>query len=378
MRPPAAVDEERKPPAGPQRQRAEILVATTWRCNLRCSYCFVEECRLADSRELMSPALAGRVIDALDDGLPDVETVNVHLYGGEPLGNLPAMAAMLERAEEREPGRFSFSITTNGTCLSETAIGLLRRGRFQVVLSIDGPAEIHDQCRLTAGGSPTHERVIRFLETLRAETGCEVRGSAVVRSGWGLAQAVDYLRSLPVHAVKAQAVRVPEGSPFALSPAEKEAYRRDLEAIGRQVAAELDAGRVPRDDRFSNRVLQLLAGVERETFCAAGDTTFGITPSGEVLPCVLLDGKDCRLGRVTEDPARWRAAGRRWRRSRPRRAECDSCRARPLCGGGCPAIMPVCGADECDFIRKNCEVATAIYEHFRSSPETLLVLAGIT
>jgi len=34
--------------------------------------------------------------------------------------------------------------------------------------------------------------------------------------------------------------------------------------------------------------------------------------------------------------------------------------------------MPVCGADECDLIRKNCEVAIAIFEHFRSTPEALL------
>ena len=39
--------------------------------------------------------------------------------------------------------------------------------------------------------------------------------------------------------------------------------------------------------------------------------------------------------------------------------------------------MPVCGDDECDLIRKNCEVATMIFERFRSNPEALLALAGI-
>ncbi len=317
------------------------------------------------------------MVDALDRGLTEVETVCLHLYGGEPLSNLAAVEAMVEKAEEKPPGRISFAVTTNGTCLSDRVVELLDRGRFQVVLSIDGPAEIHDEYRRTAGGAPTHARVIEFLRALRTRTRCEVRGSSVVRSGWGLAAAEEYLRSLPVHAIKAQAVRAPEGAPWALSESERAAYLEDLTALGGTVIEELEAGRVPRDDRFSNRVLQLLAGMERLAFCAAGDTTFGVTPTGAVLPCVLLDGDDCRLGHVEDPPERWRAAGRRWRAAAPRRAECDDCAARPLCGGGCPAIMPVCGADECELIRRNCQVAASIFEHFGDRQEKLLALAGI-
>jgi uncharacterized protein len=356
---------------------AEVLVATTWRCNLRCSYCFVEQTRLSAGGQRMSPALAARVIDGLDAGLADVESICLHLYGGEPLSNLPALEALLDRAEERSPGRFSFAITTNGTCGTPRAIELLGRGRFQVVLSIDGPPAVHDECRRTAGGAPTHARIVRFLEELRARTDCAVRVSAVVRSGWRLADAVAYLETLPAGQLKAQAVRGPEGSPWNLTAEEKADYLADLELLGRKVEADIAAGRTPMDDRFSNRVLQLLAGIERDAFCAAGETTFGITPAGDVLPCVLLDGDGSRLGHIDDDPAAWREAGRRWRRSRPVRPECASCEARPLCGGGCPALLPVCGADECDLVRKNCAVATAIYERFRATPADLLVLAGL-
>ncbi len=325
----------------------------------------------------MSPDLAARVIDALDDGLPDVGSICVHLYGGEPLTNLPAIEAMVERSRQKAPGRFTFAITTSGTCSSPAAIDLLARGEFQVVLSIDGPAEVHDQCRRTWGGAPSHALVLRFLEALRSRTDCWVRGSSVVRSGWRLSQAVAYLRSLPVDAIKAQAVRGPEGAPYLLSEEEKQAYLHDLEAVGRQVIEELAAGREPLDDRFASRVLQLLMGVRRSAFCAAGLTTFGITPAGDVLPCVLLEPDGCLLGHVNGDATLWRQAGQRWREARPRRPECEACAALPLCGGGCPALMSVCGADECDLVRKHCEVATTIYEHFRSAPEALLALAGI-
>jgi uncharacterized protein len=326
----------------------------------------------------MSVGLARRVIDALDEGFSDVESICVHFYGGEPLVNLPAIAAMLERSQEKSSGRFSWAITTNGTVFSEAAINLLRQGEFQVILSVDGPPEIHDEHRRTAGDAPTHARVMEFLDALRSRTKCWIRGSSVVRSGWRLSRAVEYLRSLPVDAIKAQAVRGRDGIPGALSSSEKAAYLQDLELVGAQIVAELEEGKVPRDDRFSSRVLQLLTGIQRDGFCNAGDTTFGITPEGEILPCVLITAKDGHLGWVSDTPSRWREMGHQWRSSRPLRRQCHSCAALPLCGGGCPAILPVCGADECDLVRKNCEVAASIYEHFRSRPEALLTLAGIS
>jgi uncharacterized protein len=269
----------------PDNELAEVLVATTWDCNLRCSYCFVQEQGLARAGERMSPEVGVRLIDVLDEGLRDVRSVCVHLYGGEPLTNLPVMAAMLERAADKPPQRFQFAITTNGTVLTDEAIRLLGKGSFQVVLSIDGPARIHDECRRTRAGEATHARVLEFLCALRSRTRCRVRGSAVVRSGWSLAEAVGYLRGLPVDTIKAQAVRGPEGTAYALSPGERDQYLRDLETIGREVISELEQGQLPKDDRFSARVLQLLAGMSRERFCAAGDTTFGITPAGGVFPC---------------------------------------------------------------------------------------------
>jgi radical SAM protein with 4Fe4S-binding SPASM domain len=199
----------------------------------------------------------------------------------------------------------------------------------------------------------------------------------VVRSGWGLYQATEHLRSLPVDVIKAQAVRGFVGAPYTLTGKEIQAYLEDLEAIGSRVIAELEAGQMPRDDRFSSLVLQLLKGEKRQAFCAAGDSTFGIAPSGDVLPCILLDPKGNILGHVNDDPKSWRKAGYHWKTSRPLRSECRACSYFYMCGGGCPALMPVCGTEECTIIRKNCDVARSIFEHFRSTPEVLLGLVGI-
>jgi uncharacterized protein len=366
--------------AEPKHYRAEVLIAPTWDCNLGCTYCFVRENEISNDGAYMSPEVASRIVDALDEGFDDVRTITIHLYGGEPFINLPASKAMVDRALQKKPGRFTFSVTTNGMVLTDETLDVLERGKFYIILSIDGPAEIHDECRRKRDGSPTHANVIRFLETVRSQTSCVVCGSSVVRSGWGLREATDYLRTLPIHSIKAQAVRVPKGTRYSLSPEERAAYMEDLEYIGRRVIEELETGKVPKDNRFASRVLQLLKGVERQSYCGAGTTTFGITPGGNVLPCLLLSESEGKiiLGHVNDDPKTWREAGRDWK-AKPLRPECKSCSYLYLCGGGCPAMISVCAQDECELVHKNCEVSLSIYEHFKDNkPEALLGLAGIT
>ncbi len=41
-------------------------------------------------------------------------------------------------------------------------------GRFNVILSIDGPPHVHDKVRSTSSGMPTHAGVMRFLRELRS------------------------------------------------------------------------------------------------------------------------------------------------------------------------------------------------------------------
>jgi uncharacterized protein len=356
---------------------AEILVATTWECNLNCSYCFVNDQEIAKKSEYMTPTTAKRIVDKLDVGLPDFETICIHFYGGESLLNLSAIDSMVNRALQKRTGRFRFAITTNGFISNSSVYSILEKGKFQIILSIDGPEEIHDECRRTKNNKPTHAKVLNFLENIRNQTHCWVRGSSVVRSGWNLKNAVEYLSTLPIDVIKAQAVRTKPGSPFALSSEEKQNYLNELEEIGRIVIAELESGCIPKDDRFSNRTLQLLTGKKRESFCGAGHSVFGITPKGKVLPCILMNENNSELGNILEDNYDWVINGRKWRKDHNIRAECHNCSALKLCGGGCYAITPICGDDECEIVRKNCDVASSIYEHFKTNPEKLLALAGI-
>ena len=231
-------------PENPLTDRVEILVNASQTCNLACRYCFVDKGAFGydDNRVLMlSPNHARRLIEVLHDALPWVKNLCIHFYGGEPLLNIPAMKTAVEAAREYD-NLFTFAITTNGTVVKKEAFSLLREGRFSVVLSIDGPAHIHDAMRRTVHDEPTHERVLTFLKCLRQDPKVPVRGSSVVRKGWTLREAEAYLNSLDIDLIKAQAVRLPEDNPLMLDGKERQQYIGHLREVADTVIAHIKKG----------------------------------------------------------------------------------------------------------------------------------------
>jgi uncharacterized protein len=363
--------------AQPLSQEMEILVNAAQTCNLSCPYCFVGRGRFHYERTKekgLDPRLARRLVETLPQALPGIKTFCIHFYGGEPLLNPEAMRAAVEAAEN-SAHHFRFAVTTNGTICQPEIVSLLKRGRFSVILSIDGPPQVHNALRQTRDGRPTHGLVLKFLKQMRKE-GIFVRGSSVVRTGWSLREAISYLYSLPVDLVKAQAVRLPPGHPLSLTAMERAQYFHDLKELARSVSQGLRKGFLSKDDRFDSRVLQIMGRIRRTSFCGAGRSVFGLAADGTVLPCALLAGfKDADLGRI-DGPVDWVKKGRSWADTHGPRAECRTCWALPLCGGGCPAMLSVCGEDECEMVRANCEAALEIYGAFLKRPSDLLLLAG--
>ena len=66
------------------------------------------------------------------------------------------------------PGqRILNTIQTNGTLLDDEWGAFLKEHEFLAGISVDGPAEIHDDYRVDKGGKPSFARVIRGLDVLK-------------------------------------------------------------------------------------------------------------------------------------------------------------------------------------------------------------------
>jgi uncharacterized protein len=83
------------------------------------------------------------------------ERVNLAFLGGEPLVNRAVLRQAAEYARERASSRgqaIGFSITTNGTLLTEEDWDFFGAFGFAVTVSLDGPRAAHDRQRPFKGG----------------------------------------------------------------------------------------------------------------------------------------------------------------------------------------------------------------------------------
>ena len=136
-----------------------VTLKPTLRCNLRCEFCrFVANGDVFGKRDWMEIADWRRVVDEIAPFRP-----YVCLTGGEPL-MYPHLAELVAHVKQRG---MRCVLTTNGTLLEERAETLMEAPPDLLILSLDGPREIHDRVRKGAGAYDRALRGARRLARLR-------------------------------------------------------------------------------------------------------------------------------------------------------------------------------------------------------------------
>src|SRR6185295_9573738 len=99
-----------------------LSLAIAQKCNLGCTYCYAQQGEFGSAPKNMELADALRAVELLVGTAEPGARLNLAFLGGEPLVNRKVLRAATERALELAGGRgatITFSITTNGTLLSE-------------------------------------------------------------------------------------------------------------------------------------------------------------------------------------------------------------------------------------------------------------------
>lgn len=357
--------EEARPPEAAYDYTFMVNVAQT--CNLRCPYCYTSEGRFdfgTVQKKRLSHMDARGLVHVVREWFPQASVYCFHFYGGEPLINFSAIQALVEETKVIEGnGRFEFAITTNGTLLTPPIADFLDEHHFTIFFSIDGPATIHNQFRVFGDGRGSFDVVKRNLEYLRTTPNVKLVGSSVIRGGWTLPDAEEYLASLGVDAFKAERLRVGDCDPLALTPEEHHAYLDDLDTLFEIYVDALERNQKPLDYRLTPKLLQLWTRTRRTHFCPAGERLFGVTAEGEIYPCSLHSGRThSLLGNISQGLDREKVQSFRHRTSAAGQLHCHGCWARNLCGGGCSAMVDRFGHEDCDILRKKAEIAVAVYD----------------
>ena len=116
-----------------------VMLNMTDQCNFRCRMCF---CNWQNN--WMTKEIADRGIElALSRKDPQCEKITVVFFGGEPMLNYELIQYVVKKWSDK----CEFSMTTNGSLLTDERLAYLKEHDVRILLSIDGDKETQDYNR---------------------------------------------------------------------------------------------------------------------------------------------------------------------------------------------------------------------------------------
>jgi uncharacterized protein len=314
-------------------------------CNLDCSYCFYLDRASDPYHSLTHRTMSEETLEKLVDSFLVYSYPNsvFAFQGGEPtLAGLPFYRKLVKLQQER--GRngqnVSNALQTNGTLLDADWCRLFKEYNWLIGLSLDGPEYIHDTYRVNKAGHPTYKRVRQSLDLLQKHKVefnvlCVLSAANIDKPR----ELYRYYKSIGIDNV--QYIPLSEFGPDGASLP----YTVTAEQYGRFLCEIFDLWWPDRRKiriRFFDNIAEALAGMNPGscTMHETCDSYAVVEYNGDVYPCDFFVEADLRLGNIMTDS--WAEIARQQRRHEfsTKKAiphtECDQCRWRPLCFGGCP------------------------------------------
>jgi uncharacterized protein len=334
-----------------------LSLAVAQKCNLGCTYCYAQQGTFGGSAKSMPVETARRSIDLLLDGHGPGERVTLAFLGGEPLANRPVLREATLYAAGRAAAQgvsMGFSLTTNGTLLTEDDATFLEEHGFAVTVSLDGVREEHDLLRPFRDGSGSFDRIIaRVRPLLELQRRMQVSARVTVTpKNLNLVRTLDELIEMGFHSVGF--------SPLLRSPTGLEEMNGSQ--LGQMLERLILCGlaferRVLQGERYPflnmvNALRELHRGSHRPYPCGAGAGYFGVSAEGDLAACHRFVG-DAQGAMGSLDAGIDRERRNAWLAQRHvhQQEPCRECWARYLCGGGCHHEVIARGRPACDFIR---------------------------
>lgn len=142
-----------------------IILTPTLRCNFKCPYCFEAG---YDSKWNEQELYFATLKKYAKKYFPMYNSVEISLFGGEPLLCKDAIFDFLEYIKKREYAKkITTSITTNGSLLDENVIDNLNKYNCRAVqITIDGTEKIHDANRIFKNGQGSFKLLINKIKLL--------------------------------------------------------------------------------------------------------------------------------------------------------------------------------------------------------------------
>jgi uncharacterized protein len=334
-----------------------ISLAIAQACNLGCVYCYAQQGTFGGKAKAMTRDVALAAVDLLLAEAATGDRVQIAYLGGEPLANRSLLRETSNYAlnlAARKGVKAGFSITTNGTLLTDEDAEFFEQHGFAVTISLDGMSETHDRLRPFKDGRGSFQQILsRVRPLIERQKRMEVSARVTVTPhNLDLRPLLDALIAMGFHSVGF--------SPMLSSPTgEAQLEAQHLRIMLNQMiecGSEFER-RVEEGERYPfanmlNALGELHRGTHRPYPCGAGAGYMGVSAEGGLYSChrFVADEAgamgDVKLGIHREKRNQWLAT-----RHVHSQEPCRSCWARYLCGGGCHHEVIRRGRPACDYIR---------------------------
>jgi uncharacterized protein len=147
-----------------------LILQVTQACNLRCKYCTYsgDYINRPHGKLAMTEETAKKAIDYYIAHTSDSPDPAFGFYGGEPFLNFELIKILVPYIKHKMRGKnYSFHITTNGTLLTEEIVDFLVIHNIDLMISLDGPKEVHDLNRCFGSGKGSFDHVMENIEMAR-------------------------------------------------------------------------------------------------------------------------------------------------------------------------------------------------------------------
>lgn len=318
-----------------------LVLKVTDDCNFGCLYCYHDpQCRPRTRSLAMTPRTAERAIDFLMEHSGPARCVTLVFFGGEPFLNLPLLSFAANYGRSRAAARgkeIGFSITTNGSLLTDDAIRFVSEYDVTVTVSIDGDGEVHDRFRRFRDGTSSYDTILpkvrRLLEIPRRRP--VVARVTALAGAEDFPSIIDHLLGLGFSEVGVAPVTT--GDPrHQMGDEDMARLLEDFEALARRFTVEATRGRFFGFSNLIDLLVALHEGEVKNHPCGAGLGLFSVDPDGRLYPCQRLTNDESLCMGDVHGRTDWTKIGEFRRDAETGRLEpCKDCWARVLCAGGC-------------------------------------------
>ena len=312
-------------------------------CNLNCEYCFASQGKYHGERALMSFEVGKQAIDFLIKNSGKQVNLEVDFFGGEPLMNFDVVKQIVAYArsiEKQHNKNFRFTLTTNGMLIDDDVIEFANRECHNVVLSLDGRKEIHDNLRKTVNGKGSYDIIVpKFQEFVkkREGKGYYIRGT-FTHNNVDFTNDIFHMADLGFTELSMEPVVCSPDDPYALTYDDLPVIFEQYEKLANEMLRRKKEGH---PITFYHYMLDLANGpciYKRISGCGSGTEYMAVTPWGELFPCHQFVGDEkYSLGNIFDGVTNKEVQNEFKLCNAYARPECKDCWAKLYCSGGCAA-----------------------------------------